>query len=134
MVGFMGCYAAINGLRLARHIVRSEPEASVLMINLELCSLHFQETQNLESVLSFLLQRSSGLFAEAHRRYPGVPIKAVLSTSDSWPHVGGVRFDVAEATPVYILELNQPLLGRMVAFHGPRKRSMPGASCVMRST
>jgi hypothetical protein len=58
---------------------------------------------------------TSGLFAEAHRRYPGVPIKAVLSTSDSWPHVGGVRFDVAEATPVYILELNQPLLGRMIA-------------------
>jgi alpha-pyrone synthase len=55
MVGFMGCYAAINGLKLARHIVRSEPDASVLVINLELCSLHFQETQNLESVLSFLL-------------------------------------------------------------------------------
>lgn len=55
MVGFMGCYAAINGLKLARHIVRSEPDASVLMINLELCSLHLQETQDLEKVLSFLL-------------------------------------------------------------------------------
>lgn len=55
MVGFMGCFAAINGLKLARHIVRSEPDTSVLMINLELCTLHFQETQNLESVLSFLL-------------------------------------------------------------------------------
>jgi predicted naringenin-chalcone synthase len=55
MVGFMGCYAAINGLKLARHIVRSEPDASVLMINLELCSLHLQETQDIEKVLSFLL-------------------------------------------------------------------------------
>ena len=55
MVGFMGCYAAINGLKLARHIVRSEPDASVLMINIELCTLHFQETQELEKVLSFLL-------------------------------------------------------------------------------
>jgi alpha-pyrone synthase len=55
MVGFMGCYAAMNGLKLARHIVRSEPEASVLLINLELCTLHFQETQELEKVLSFLL-------------------------------------------------------------------------------
>ena len=54
MIGFMGCYAAINGLKLARHIVRSEPDASVLMINLELCSLHLQETQDLEKVLSFL--------------------------------------------------------------------------------
>ena len=29
MVGFMGCYAAINALKLARHVVRSEPDASV---------------------------------------------------------------------------------------------------------
>ena len=55
MVGFMGCYAAINALKLARHIVRSEPEARVLMLNLELCTLHFQETQDLEQILSFLV-------------------------------------------------------------------------------
>jgi predicted naringenin-chalcone synthase len=55
MVGFMGCYAAINALKLARHIVRSDPKAGVLMVNLELCSLHFQETQELEQVLSFLV-------------------------------------------------------------------------------
>jgi alpha-pyrone synthase len=55
MVGFMGCYAAINGLKLARHIVRSEPQSSVLMINLELCTLHFQETEDIEKILSFLL-------------------------------------------------------------------------------
>ena len=55
MVGFMGCYAAINALKLARHIVRSDPKAAVLMLNLELCTLHFQETQNLEQVLSFLV-------------------------------------------------------------------------------
>lgn len=55
MVGFMGCYAAINGLKLARHIVRSQPEKSVLMVNLELCSLHFQETHEMEKILAFLL-------------------------------------------------------------------------------
>ncbi len=55
MIGFMGCYAAINALKLARHIVRSEPAAGVLIVNLELCTLHFQETQQLEQVLSFLV-------------------------------------------------------------------------------
>jgi predicted naringenin-chalcone synthase len=55
MIAFMGCYAAINGLKTARHIVRSDPAAKVLMVNLELCSLHLQETQELEQVLSFLL-------------------------------------------------------------------------------
>ncbi len=55
VVGFMGCSAAINALRLARHIVRSDPKAGVLMVNLELCTLHLQETQDLEQVLSFLI-------------------------------------------------------------------------------
>ncbi len=55
MIGFMGCYAGINALKSAHHIVRSEPEARVLVLNLELCSLHFQETQELEQVLSFLV-------------------------------------------------------------------------------
>jgi predicted naringenin-chalcone synthase len=55
MIGFMGCYAAVNALKLARHIVRSEPQARVLMLNLELCTLHLQETQDLEQVLSFLV-------------------------------------------------------------------------------
>jgi predicted naringenin-chalcone synthase len=31
------------------------PEAAVLVLNLELCSLHFQETHELEQVLSFLV-------------------------------------------------------------------------------
>lgn len=55
MIGFMGCYAAMNALKSAHHIVRSVPEASVLILNLELCTLHLQETHDLEQVLSFLL-------------------------------------------------------------------------------
>jgi predicted naringenin-chalcone synthase len=55
MVGFMGCYAAINALKLARHIVRSQPSARVLAVNLELCTLHLHETDDLEEILSFLL-------------------------------------------------------------------------------
>lgn len=55
VIGFMGCYAAINGLKMARHIVRSEPDSTVLMVNLELCTLHLQESTDLEQVLSFLV-------------------------------------------------------------------------------
>lgn len=55
MIGFMGCYAAMNALKQTRHIVRSQPEDSVLIINLELCTLHFQESQDLSQVLSFLI-------------------------------------------------------------------------------
>lgn len=55
MIGFMGCYAAINALRTAHHIVRSVENAGVLILSLELCTLHMQETDNLEQLLSFLL-------------------------------------------------------------------------------
>jgi hypothetical protein len=56
-----------------------------------------------------------GVLAKARSTFPGVPIKAVLSSSDSWPHMAGVREAVAEGLPVYILDLNQPLLDRLVA-------------------
>ena len=55
MVGFMGCYAAINALKLARHIVRSDAAARVLVLNVELCSLHLKESVELDQVLTFLL-------------------------------------------------------------------------------
>ena len=55
VIGFMGCYAAINALRLAAHIVRSDPAAKVLIVSIELCTLHLKETGDLEAVLSFLL-------------------------------------------------------------------------------
>jgi predicted naringenin-chalcone synthase len=55
MIGFMGCSAAIPAMRAAHHIIRSEPMARILVVNLELCTLHLQETDDLESMLSFLL-------------------------------------------------------------------------------
>jgi predicted naringenin-chalcone synthase len=55
MVGFMGCAAAVNALKVAHHIVRSEPDAKVLVVNLELCTLHLQETTDLEIILCALL-------------------------------------------------------------------------------
>ncbi len=55
IIGFMGCFAAVNALKLARHIVRSEPHALVLVLNVELCSLHLQEQFQLPKLMSFLL-------------------------------------------------------------------------------
>jgi hypothetical protein len=56
-----------------------------------------------------------GVSERAKQENPGVPIKAVLSTSDSWPHVGGVRQAVALGLPVYILDLSKPFLERLIA-------------------
>lgn len=55
IVGFMGCYAGITGLRTASDIVRADPEARVLMINLELCTLHLQQDAPLDQLVASML-------------------------------------------------------------------------------
>jgi predicted naringenin-chalcone synthase len=42
LIGFMGCAAAFNALRMAAQIVRAQPSARVLIVCVELCSLHIQ--------------------------------------------------------------------------------------------
>jgi predicted naringenin-chalcone synthase len=54
LVGFMGCYAAVAAVRLARHIVRSEQEARVLVVTVELSTLHLQPDQEIEPLLAML--------------------------------------------------------------------------------
>ena len=55
LIGFMGCYAAFNALKQAYHTVRSVEHAKVLMVNIELCTLHFQQSKEIEPMLSFLI-------------------------------------------------------------------------------
>ena len=53
-------------------------------------------------------------FDAAVKRY-GAPIKAVVTTSDSWPHIAGVRQAAADGIPIYALDLNEPILTRLLA-------------------
>lgn len=54
-VHYMGCYAAMHALKQAHAIVRSEPDAVVLVVCAELCTLHFQQEESLDSLASSLL-------------------------------------------------------------------------------
>ncbi len=67
---------------------------------------------------------SAKVIAEAHRRFPGERIKAVITTSDSWPHLAGIREYAANGIPIYGLDLNRPILERFLA--DPR-RTKPDA-------
>ena len=55
---------------------------------------------------------------QAHRRFPDLPVKAVITTSDSWPHIGGLREYVVRGIPIYALDLDRPVLTRL--FNAPR--------------
>ena len=54
VVGFMGCYAAIAALRSARHIARSCAGARVLVVTVELSTLHLQPESAIEPLLAML--------------------------------------------------------------------------------
>lgn len=56
---------------------------------------------------------SAQVLAAAAKRFPGVPLKAVVTTSDAWPHIGGIREYVARRLPIYALDLNVPILDRL---------------------
>ena len=58
----MGCYAGVTALRTARHIVRSEPRSVVLVVSVELSTLHLQLEDAPEPLLA-MLQFSDGAAA-----------------------------------------------------------------------
>ena len=51
-INFMGCYGAFNGLKIAQAIVKADANAQVLVLCLELCTLHFQKTLKDDYLLS----------------------------------------------------------------------------------
>jgi predicted naringenin-chalcone synthase len=57
-IGFMGCYGAFPALRTAADLCRADPDAVVLVVAVELCTLHLHPAEDVDTVLS------SSLFAD----------------------------------------------------------------------
>lgn len=51
-VNFLGCNAAFHALKIADMICKTNPEAKVLIVCVELCTLHFQPKDNNDNLLS----------------------------------------------------------------------------------
>lgn len=51
-LGFMGCYAAFPALRMAKQFCLADPQAVILVVTLELCSLHLQLGGSEDSLLA----------------------------------------------------------------------------------
>ena len=58
---------------------------------------------------------SQKVIDDAGRRFAGTAVTSVVTTSDSWPHIGGMREYVARGIPIYALDLNVPILNRLFA-------------------
>ena len=51
-VNFLGCNAAFHALKIADMICKTEAEAKILIVCVELCTLHFQPKNNHDNLLS----------------------------------------------------------------------------------
>lgn len=57
-INFMGCYAAFNALKNGDAFCKAHPDAKVLIVCTEICSLHFQKEGTEDNLLA------NGLFAD----------------------------------------------------------------------
>lgn len=81
LIGFMGCYAAVSALRTAHHIVRSQPHARVLVVTVELCTLHLQPDTALEPILAMLLFGDGAAAALVTAEPTGLAIEAPFAAT-----------------------------------------------------
>ena len=51
-INFMGCYGAFNAIKTAQQISVAEPEATVLIVAVELCTIHFQGNTSEDTLLA----------------------------------------------------------------------------------
>ncbi|WP_141880801.1 type III polyketide synthase [Homoserinimonas aerilata] len=51
-LGFMGCYASMPALRLARQLVLADPAAVVLVVSVELCTLHVRSSSDPDQIIA----------------------------------------------------------------------------------
>ncbi len=85
-INFMGCYAAFNGLKQADIICHSDPNAKVLVVCTELCSIHFQKENTDDNLLANALfaDGSAALLVESSPR-KGLNLKPVSFYCDLAP-------------------------------------------------
>lgn len=51
-INFMGCYAAFNAMKMANQIIEANSSAKVIVVCVELCSIHLQEKKDEENLLA----------------------------------------------------------------------------------
>lgn len=77
-LGFMGCYAAFPSLRMAAQFCEADASAVVLVVCLELCTLHMQVNDQPDSILA------NSLFADG-------AAAAIVSARQPEPHSAAYR-------------------------------------------
>lgn len=132
-LGFMGCYAAFPALRMAAQFCEADPNAVVLVICLELCTLHMQVNDQADSILANSLFADGAAAALVSARPPaaGEPVlamrgfeSALIPSSEgemAW-EIGNEGFNIVLSSyvPDIIGAGIRPLLEGILERHGHR--------------
>ena len=83
-VGFMGCHAFLNALRVAKAFVEADPSANVLVCAVELCSLHLQYGGDPEKIVAnALFADGAGALVATSRDLAGSDGYQVVATGST---------------------------------------------------
>ena len=123
-LGFMGCYAALPALRMAASFCRADPGARVLVVCVELCSLHIQLKADPDSILAGALFADGGAAAVVSAANPA-PGQAAFEIHDfesalvpgtegdmAW-RIGDLGFDMVLST--YVPQIIDRNIARVIA-------------------
>lgn len=92
-IGFMGCHGAINGLRAAKGLAAEDPTRRVLMVAVELCSLHYFFGDDADKLVSNALfaDGAAALVGEAasERAAPKSKFRVLATGSTILPDTAG---------------------------------------------
>ncbi|MCH8487310.1 MAG: type III polyketide synthase [Candidatus Cyclonatronum sp.] len=123
-IGFMGCYAAFPALKLAETITAEDPDAVVLIVCLELCTLHLQPKTDTDALLSAAVFGDGAGAAIVSRREPAAGKPALRmdgmftaltpqGEQDMAWTIGDNGFDMVLST--YIPDIIQSNIGSLLA-------------------
>jgi alpha-pyrone synthase len=108
-INFMGCYGAFNAIKIADAICKADPHATVLIVCIELCTLHLQKNMSLDNIIAnsifadgaaaILIQselKSGKYFTLEHFHNDLLP----QTTQEMAWHIGDYGFDIVLSTYV----------------------------------
>ena len=107
-LGFMGCFAAFPAMKMAKAFCESEPGAKVLIVCLELCSIHLQPSEVTDNLISasVFADGAAGMIISADKPKNGYELSqfstaiAPKSEQDMAWTIGDTGFDMILSTYV----------------------------------
>lgn len=93
-VGFMGCHAMVNGLRVAQAICQADGDAVALVSSVELCSIHQQYSEDPDQIVA------NSLFSDGSASAIVVPYRQALAmplVDPSWRMVSSLSLKVPDS-------------------------------------